>query len=152
MSAVCEVWFYHLERTSLDQALPELLEKTLKKGWKARVRAASQDAVDFFDDWLWRYRDEAFLPHARDTEAFAERQPVLLGTDQTNPNGAEALFLIDGAEPGDASPYQRCIVLFDGQDPAAVAQARGHWSKFKAQGLSVSYWQQGTERGWEKKA
>lgn len=152
MSAACEVWFYHLERTSLDHALPELLEKTLKKGWKARVRAASQDCVDFFDDWLWRYRNEAFLPHAKDGEPFPERQPVLLGIDETNLNGAEALFLIDGAEPGDASGYQRCIVLFDGQDQAAVAQARSHWSKFKAQGLGVSYWQQGAERGWEKKA
>jgi DNA polymerase IIIc chi subunit len=33
-----------------------------------------------------------------------------------------------------------------------VAQARSHWSKIKAQGLGVSYWQQGAERGWEKKA
>ena len=36
--SACEVWFYHLERTSLDQALPELLEKTLARGWKALVR------------------------------------------------------------------------------------------------------------------
>ena len=26
MSEPCEVWFYHLERSSLDQILPELLE------------------------------------------------------------------------------------------------------------------------------
>ena len=36
--SACEVWFYHLERTGLDQALPELLEKTLQTGWKANVR------------------------------------------------------------------------------------------------------------------
>ena len=35
MRGPCEVWFYHLERTALDQALPELLEKTLAKGWRA---------------------------------------------------------------------------------------------------------------------
>ena len=27
-----ELWFYHLERTTLADALPELLEKTLEKG------------------------------------------------------------------------------------------------------------------------
>ena len=37
----CEVWFYHLERQGLDQVLPALLERTLQKGWRARVRAAS---------------------------------------------------------------------------------------------------------------
>ena len=36
----CEVWFYHLERSGVDQVLPELLDKTLAKGWKALVRAA----------------------------------------------------------------------------------------------------------------
>ena len=37
----CEVWFYHLERTALEQALPDLLEKTLAKGWRAVVRATT---------------------------------------------------------------------------------------------------------------
>ena len=40
-SAATEVWFYHLERTGLDQALPELLEKTLQRGWRAVVRGVA---------------------------------------------------------------------------------------------------------------
>ena len=38
-----EVWFYHLERTGLEQALPELLEKTLQRGWKAVVRVRQME-------------------------------------------------------------------------------------------------------------
>ena len=152
MAAPCEVWFYHLERTSSDKVLPELLEKTLKRGWKAQVRTASQDRVEFLDDWLWRYRDEAFLPHAPASEPMPERQPILVGADVANANGAEALFLVDGAEPGDLADYERCVILFDGRDDSALAQARAHWRQFKALGLQVSYWQQGAGRGWEKKA
>ena len=152
MSGACEVWFYHLERTSADQALPELLEKTLKKGWKAQVRTGSPERIDYLDDWLWRYRDEAFLPHATFSDPAPERQPILLGSDQANANDAQALFLIDSAEPGDLSGYERCIVLFDGRDEAALAQARKDWAQFKAKGLALSYWQQGAGRGWEKKA
>ena len=40
----CEVWFYHLERTGLEQALPELLNKTLARGWRALVRSRSSKA------------------------------------------------------------------------------------------------------------
>ena len=41
----CDVWFYHLERTTLDQALPELLEKTLARGWRAaRAHARTPSA------------------------------------------------------------------------------------------------------------
>ena len=69
-----------------------------------------------------------------------------------NRNAAQALFLIDGAEPGDVSPYERCVLIFDGRDQAALTAARGRWSAFKAGGHPVSYWQQGEARGWEKKA
>ena len=145
----CEVWFYHLERTSLDQALPDLLEKTLARGWKAMVRATDPQRVEYLDGWLWTYRDDSFLPHAAAGEPGAVRQPVLITTGVENPNGAQALFLVDGAAPGELGDYTRCVVLFDGRDEAALAVARDQWRTVKAQGLAASYWKQ-SGRGWEK--
>ena len=150
--APCDVWFYHLERTALDQALPELLDKTLAKGWRALVRTDQAERLDHLDGWLWSYRDDAFLPHGLATEPLAERQPILLTTAAANANHAQALFLIDRAEPGDLDGYERCILLFDGRDPDAVALARERWKTFRGAGHPVSYWQQGDERGWEKRA
>ena len=147
----CEVWFYHLERTGLDQALPELLEKTLQRGWKAIVRSSMSERVEHLDGWLWSYRDESFLPHAPAGEPGAQRQPILLTTGVENPNGADALFLIDGAEPGDLGAFKRCIVLFDGADEGQLQNARSQYREAKAGGLPVSYWKQ-QARGWEKQA
>jgi DNA polymerase-3 subunit chi len=149
MSEACEVWFYHLERTALDQALPELLEKTLARGWKAIVRTPERERLEHLDGWLWSYRDESFLPHGLASEPAAARQPILITTGFDNPNGADALFLIDGAEPGELSAYSRCVVLFDGADPEQVARARAHWTAVKAKGFPASYWKQ-QARGWEK--
>lgn len=149
--ARCEVWFYHLERTGLDQALPELLEKTLSRGWKALVRTAVPERVEHLDGWLWSYRDESFLPHAPADEPNAPRQPVLLTTGFDNPNAADALFLVDGAEPGELDGFARCVVLFDGADEVQLAGARALWSRIKAGGYPVSYWKQ-QGRGWEKQA
>src|SRR5579875_1616260 len=101
MPGACEVWFYHLERTPLDQALPELLEKTLQRGWRALVRSPEPDRIEHLDGWLWSYRDDSFLPHGLADEPDAERQPILLGRGGANLNGAQALFLLDDAEPGD---------------------------------------------------
>ena len=148
----CEVWFYHLERSALDQVLPELLERTLARGWKALVRSGDPQRIEHLDGFLWSWCDDAFLPHGTAEEPFAERQPVLLTTALDNPNGAQALFLIDGAEPGDLSPHERCIVLFDGRDEAALGLARRRWKTFKSEGRPISYWKQGAERGWEKQA
>lgn len=150
--AACEVWFYHLERTGLDQALPELLDKTLARGWKAIVRSSSPDRLEHLDGWLWSYRDDSFLPHGLATEPEAARQPVLLTTANDNPNGADALFLIDGAEPGDLAGYARCLVLFDGKDDGQLKLAREQWSALKSGGAAPSYWKQSPEGRWEKQA
>ncbi|HEY0436712.1 MAG TPA: DNA polymerase III subunit chi [Phenylobacterium sp.] len=144
-----EVWFYHLERSSLDQALPELLEKTLQRGWKAVVRAGGAARVAHLDAMLWTWRDDSFLPHGPDDEPNAARQPILLTTGFENPNGAAALFLVDGAEPGELSGYERCVVIFDGADEAQLTAARAQFKALKATGAALSYWQQ-TARGWEK--
>ena len=148
----CEVWFYHLERTGLDQALPELLEKTLQRGWRALVRSSSPDRLEHLDGWLWSYRDESFLPHGLDGEPNAGRQPVLLTTEEGNPNDAQALFLIDGADPGELKGYARCLILFDGKDDGQLQEARRQWGALKGGGAALSYWKQSPEGRWEKQA
>jgi DNA polymerase-3 subunit chi len=148
--APCEVWFYHLERSALDHVLPDLLEKTLARGWRALVRCGAPERVDYLDGWLWSYREESFLPHGVSGEGDASRQPVLLTTGVDNLNGARALFLIDDAEPGDLSAFDRCILIFDGRDETALRAARARWKAFKSTGLPVAYWRQGEARGWER--
>jgi DNA polymerase-3 subunit chi len=149
--APCEVWFYHLERSGLDQVLPELLERTLARGWKAIVRSREADRVEHLDGWLWSYRDESFLPHGPSDEPQAARQPILLTMGFENPNGADVLFLVDGAEPGELAGYARCMIVFDGRDTAQLAVARAQWKAVKAKGHAAVYWKQ-QERGWEKQA
>jgi DNA polymerase-3 subunit chi len=38
-----EVYFYHLERRTLGDVLPTLLERSLERGWRAAVQAASEE-------------------------------------------------------------------------------------------------------------
>ena len=151
MADACEVWFYHLERTGLEQALPELLEKTLQRGWRAIVRSSARERIEHLDGWLWSYRDDSFLPHAPADEPGAERQPILLTTSTDNPNAADALFLVDGAPFADLTGFQRCVVMFDGADDGQLQNARAQFREAKAAGRPVSYWKQ-MARGWEKQA
>ncbi len=152
--SACEVWFYHLERTALERALPQLLEKTVAKGWRALVRTGQADKLDAIDQGLWTYSDDSFLAHGLEGEPLANRQPILLAGEGDGPaaNGAQALFLIEGAEAGDLASYERCILLFDGGDETALNAARARWSRFKAAGHPVSYWKQSIEGAWGKQA
>src|SRR5690606_11275985 len=120
MSAGPEIWFYHLERSTLDQVLPGLLEKTRARGWRALVRAADRARLDDIDDHLWTWRDDSFLAHGLASAADAARQPILLTESSENANAAQALFILDDVELGDTEGYARCFIIFDGRDEASL--------------------------------
>ena len=148
-----ELWFYHLERSNVEAALAPLLEKCLQRGWRALVRGGAEARLDVLDQALWTYRDESFLPHGRSgRDEPATRQPIWLTSANDNPNSAQALFLIDGAEPGDLAGFERACLLFDGRDEPALAQARARWKEAKAAGLEASYWRETGAGRWEKLA
>jgi DNA polymerase III subunit chi len=148
-----EMLFYHLQRQPLEKVLPALLEKSLARGWRVVVQAASEERVEALDAHLWTYRDDAFLPHGTDRESEPALQPVLLTTRDHNPNRAEVRFLIDGVGvPADAAGYERIVLLFDGDDADAVAAARARWTEAKAQGFAATYWQVDEAGRWQRKA
>lgn len=152
MSGETEVYFYHLENRTLDQVLPTLLERSLARGWRAAVQAASKERVEALNTLLWTYREDSFLPHGTASDGTPAAQPVYLTDEEDNPNEAAVRFLVDGAMLADAAPYARVVYLLDGRDPDAVAQARAVWTTAKEQGYAVSYWQQDDEGRWQQKA
>ena len=149
---MAEGLFYHLTESTLEEALPGLLEKSLERGWKVVVQTGTEERCDALDQHFWTYRDDSFLAHATDREARQADQPVLLTTSQANGNGAEIRFVVEGASPPDLQPYQRAVFLFDGHDEAQLASAREEWKRLKAADHQVTYWQQTPERRWERKA
>ena len=150
--ATTEIWFYHLERSSLDQVLPGLLDKTLERGWRALVRVADARRLEDIDAHLWTWRDDSFLAHGRADAPHAERQPILLSETGENLNAAQALFIVDGSDLGPTEAYDRCFILFDGRDDQALTGARERWKALKGQGANLAYWKQSPEGHWEKAA
>jgi DNA polymerase-3 subunit chi len=147
-----EVLFYHLERQTLEQVLPGLVERTLERGWRAVIQVGSAERLAALDALLWTWRDDSFLAHGTRSDGHVEQQPVFLTTEDDNPNAGAVRFIVDGASLTRFSGYLRVVSIFDGQDPAAVETARAQWRAAKAEGCTVTYWQQ-TEAGrWEKKA
>ena len=144
-----EIGFYHLTRSTLEQALPRLLGRVLAVPAQALVLCASEERMKSLDDTLWTCAEPDWLPHGTREGAL---QPIFLTTiDAPAPNGAQHLFLTEGCESAHLASYARAFDLFDGGDEAAVAAARQRWTAAKAAGHTLTYWQQ-TAKGWEKKA
>ena len=145
-----EVGFYHLGATSLERALPRLLERALAEGHRVVVQAGSAERVAHLDGILWTYNEASFLPHGSARDGNAPRHPICLTDRDENPNRATMLVLLDGSRSDQLDAFARCCDLFDGNDPDAVEAARQRWSAAKAAGHSLTYWQQ-TGAGWEKR-
>lgn len=148
-----EVLFYHLQQQPLEAVLPTLLEKSLERGWRAAVQVTTEERLAALDDHLWTFSDDSFLPHGTEREPNAADQPVVITLDERNPNGASIRFLVEGADlPQDSLAYQRMVILFDGNDPEALALARAQWRTVKEAGHEATYWQQDGRGRWERKA
>ena len=145
-----EIGFYHLTRTGPEQALPQLLGRTLAAGHRAAVLCPTDERVTALDAALWQCADPDWLPHGTAADGDADLQPIWLTTEDASPNGARFLFLIDGVQSMRLGDFDRVFDLFDGNDDAAVAAARERWAAAKAAGHTLTYWQQGP-RGWERK-
>jgi DNA polymerase III subunit chi len=145
---VTEIGFYHLTRSRLEAALPQLLARTLAAGERAVVLCRTAECVAMLDAALWEGEGQ-WLPHGTEADGDADLQPIWLTIEDEAPNQARFLFLADGAESARMAQFQRVFDLFDGNDEQAVAAARKRWNAARAAGFTPTYWQQ-TARGWEK--
>jgi len=147
-----EILFYHLTESTLDEALPGLVERSMTRGWRVVVQAVTEERRDALDSLLWTFSDTSFVAHGIDQEPHPEHQPVLLTTSQDNLNGATVRFLVEGAALEDASTYDRLVVMFDGHNQDQLENARAQWKAFKTENHDLTYWQQTPDRRWERKA
>jgi DNA polymerase-3 subunit chi len=152
-----ETLFYHLERRTLDDVLPDLIEKTLSRGWRAVIRAESAERAEAIDSLLWTYNDQTFLPHAQAGDGEAVRQPVLITVEETNANNADVMFLVGGApapawDAASINALTRIVLMFDGRDPEMLSRARAAWKDAKAAGHDVTYWKESPAGKFEKQA
>ena len=144
-----EIFFYHLTRQPVEQALPQLLQRARDAGWRVAVRGGSQERLNWLDEKLWL--QEGFLAHGVAGTGFDADQPILL-TLGAPENGAECLVSFDGAEVSetDVAGMTRTMIVFNGHDDAAVQTARGQWKALTEAGAAAQYWSQ--ESGsWEMK-
>ena len=145
-----EILFYHLETQPLERVLPQLVEKSLERGWRAVIETSSRERGEAIDTLLWTYRDDSFVPHGIAGEPTDPQQPVLIAMGPENANAANVRFYVDRAVPPAGGGYQRIVFMFSGHDPDAVTEARAAWKALQ-DGNELTYWQQESSGRWVKR-
>lgn len=148
-----EIRFYHLTTQSLEQALPAILSKALSGGRRAVLRLANDNEVRHFNEHLWVYNPDSFIPHGSKEDGHEGAQPIYLTAKAENPNGADMLVLCNQqAVPENIEDFSLCCDFINGQDGESVEAGRARWKAYKEAGHNLTYWQQNDAGGWEQKA
>ena len=151
-----EVRFYHLTKTPLDHALPQILGKALQGNFKIVIKSEDEKSSKHLNDWLWAFSDDSFLPHDIAGGENDNDQPILISHDDThiadNKNAANMIVLTNGCTYDDLEKFDLCCEMLNGHDETQVAQARKRWKSYQEKGFDITYWAQNEQGGWEKKA
>jgi DNA polymerase-3 subunit chi len=154
---LAEVFFYHLTRRTIEEALPILLEKALEREWRVAIQMVSDTRLRSLDARLWNYEDEKFLPHGTKADGEPETQLVYLTCEADNPNRAHVRFFIEGALAAPvfadplAAPLMRAVLMFSGADERELGDARSQWKALREAGCELVYFQEDDNGRWVEK-
>jgi len=146
-----EIRFYHLQQTSLENALPEILLKAVEREYKIIIKCSNKEEVEAIDEMIWTYRKDSFIPHGCKKNGFENEQPIWITSKDENVNNANMLLLINNAESELIENFDLCCKIFDGADNEILEKSREHWKEYKNKDYGLSYFQQDEQGKWLKK-
>lgn len=143
-----EARFFHLIHSSAEFVVRENATRAMAMGWNVVVRGTQAQTLAHLDERLWLQPEDSFLPHGVAGGEHDADQPMLLTTGADIPNGAQAIFALDGAEvsPDEIARMERVWILFDGNDPQALDVARNQWRALTGAGVIAEYWSEASGR------
>ena len=146
--------FYHLQKMSLDEVLPKLVEKAYNLKKNIKITIGNEERVEALNNLLWTFNDDKFIPHGSKKDGFSDMQPIFLSAENNNPNNAVLLFVVDDADIDieQISSYERIFYIFDGNSEFSLNKARILWKALKNSDNQLNYWQQNSSGSWEQKS
>jgi DNA polymerase-3 subunit chi len=150
--AKADVSFYHLTTHPLEKVLPKILEKVYGGGLRALVLTDAAEQMHALNDSLWTYSSGAFLPHGMEGNKLYDpaENPIWLTLEPDNKNNASVLVVTGAKFIDDLSGYQRCVHIFDGNDPSALTSAGEQFNRYQKNGHPVIYWKQSLNGNWDQ--
>lgn len=116
-----------------------LAEKLYKQKRRVHVHLRSDETAREFDQLLWTFSADSFIPHTLCTDRAREAGSVMIGWDQHAPAGGDLINLTDGLPPNHAQLDM--IAEFVVNDELARAQGRQLWNTYKQLGYELQHHQ-----------
>ena len=146
-----EVFFYHLTKTTLEIALPKILERALSEKWSIEIRTSANTNLDEISNAIWRGPEESFLPHCLEDHEDLQDYPIVLCKSPLK-DWRDCLIVVGQADlkENEVKNYKRICLIFDAKIEVELSKARKSWKKLSEEGIKTTYWSEDKGR-WVKK-
>ena len=146
-----EVFFYHLTKTTLEIALPKILERALSEKWSIEIRTSANTNLDEISNAIWRGPEESFLPHCLEDHEDLQDYPIVLCKSPLK-DWRDCLIIVGQADlkENEVKNYKRICLIFDAKMEVELSRARKSWKKLSEEGINTAYWAEDKGR-WVKK-
>lgn len=118
------------------RAACRVVEKAWAQGHRVVVRLGDDHAARAFDDLLWTWRGDAFVPHARSGTEEASDVEVLVAVDPCHDLACDVLVNLASDLPTHTSLPER-VAEFVAGDDAARASGRERFRAYRALGCEL---------------
>lgn len=113
-----------------------------KEGTRMLIHCADEAEARAIDEYLWTYREEAFLPHAlanRAEELDDRLARVVIVTGEGRPIDANVLLQVTPASEAFARGFESVIDLVDHRDERLLARSRERFRAWRESGVVPAF-------------
>lgn len=143
MAAMARIDFFQLRGSRWQGDACAQVAAAVAGGDRVYLWVGSEAEARQFDDLLWTYQEDSFVPHDRWDGQGDLDTPVAVGWHPGNPNRADCLVLARDATPDEVRGFTRVVDFVTTAVPTLLDAARARWLAFRAAGFEVEYHQAG---------
>lgn len=114
-----------------------LLEKAYQQQHQIYVHLETAEKARFFDQLLWTYRDDSFIPHQFQNEKTGLGSPIQIGYSPTPDTEAEILLNMHPEIPSFHGRFKRILEIMPKED-ATLALAEEHRAFYEEKGYTIN--------------
>ena len=137
-----KAFFYNSAQRNVVADIALLIERLFKERNTILVCCKDQETVEVIDDFLWKYKDDGFIPHSIVTQEKSSVYPILITTDIHEEYKHNVLLALSGVfiKEKDWQKFTKAYYFFDDQEIKEKENARLMWRTLSVLDVVCKYW------------
>lgn len=147
-----QVDFYSSLLHPTEKILPKFLEKAIENKIRTLLILKDEEALNFYNRYLWTYSSNFFLAHGASMDSYPEDQPVYLSTNiKDNANNAKLIVSTEPLPIDDILKFDRYIYIFKANAEEENEAIYKYYNEIKEVNTNLNCQQQDKQGKWIKK-